>query len=161
MDQVDRLSATRLLSVTAYLAMPTEPDIDAAIAALHRAGHHVLVPRIRGRELDWLRWTPDAEVASGPLGIRELTGQPITEQELEAIDLLLVPGLAVDHDGHRLGQGGGYYDRALGRFARRGDGGPVRTMVLFDDELIDHVPHEPHDQVMDLVLTPERLVSLG
>jgi 5-formyltetrahydrofolate cyclo-ligase len=62
----------------------------------------------------------------------------------------VVPALAVDHRGARLGRGGGYYDRALSH-AR-----PDATLVavLFDDELVDHLPAEPHDRPVDAVVTP-------
>lgn len=67
-------------------------------------------------------------------------------------DLIVVPALAVDRHGIRLGQGGGSYDRALGRTAPQ-----VRTVALvYDDELVDTVPREPHDLGVDAVITPER-----
>ena len=71
---------------------------------------------------------------------------------------MFVPGLAVDGSGHRLGQGGGYYDRTLASVPSRAGGGPLRVIVLFDDEVRDAVPYEPHDCRVDAALTPSGIV---
>jgi 5-formyltetrahydrofolate cyclo-ligase len=149
------------LTVTAYLSMPTEPELDLAMAQASELGHRVLTPRIVGTGLDWIPWHPDAHVLPGPLGIREQVGDALGEDELGTIDVLLIPGLAVDADGHRLGQGGGFYDRFLGGFPRHDHGGPLRVMVIFDDELVAELPYEGHDELMDVAVTPRRVVTLG
>jgi len=72
-------------------------------------------------------------------------------------DVVLTPGLAVDRTGMRLGRGGGSYDRALGRV-------PVGTFVctlLFDGELLDIVPSDPHDRPVTAVVTPSGITRLG
>ena len=71
---------------------------------------------------------------------------------------MFVPGLAVDRSGHRLGQGGGYYDRTLASVPSHADGGPLLVIVLFDDEVRDEVPYEPHDCRVDAALTPGGVV---
>lgn len=83
------------------------------------------------------------------------------DQELalmEEVDLVLIPALGVDGDGVRLGQGGGWYDRALGAFA---DGTPV-IAVVFDEEFFPPgtLPMEPHDRLVDAVITPTRFIPL-
>ena len=74
---------------------------------------------------------------------------------------MFVPGLAVDRFGHRLGQGGGYYDRTLASVRSRADGGPLLVIVLFDDEVLDEVPYEPHDCRVDAALTPSGVVRFA
>jgi 5-formyltetrahydrofolate cyclo-ligase len=73
-------------------------------------------------------------------------------------DLLLVPGVAFDLEGGRLGRGGGYYDRALGEI---GKGGPLSVGVGFECQLVDEVPREPHDRTLGAVVTERRLHRVG
>jgi 5-formyltetrahydrofolate cyclo-ligase len=144
--------------LSCYLSTPTEPGTDSLIAAARAAGHAIRVPRIRGRDLDWVALEADSELARGPLGIREPVGAALDPAELALLDVMLVPGLAVDRAGHRLGQGGGYYDRTLAAVPTHADGGPLVVVVLFDDEIRDDVPVEPHDCRVDAALTPAGLV---
>ena len=83
----------------------------------------------------------------GVLG--EPAGPPLGRDAIGAADLVLVPALAVDEAGRRLGQGGGSYDRALPRTTA-----PV-VAVVFGDEVLDTIPAERHDRPVDGVLTPE------
>ena len=121
--------------VSAYLSLPTEPGTDPLVERLLAEGHAVVVPRIDGRRLDWVALGPGAELRRGPLGIREPVGDALPADALTGLDVLFLPGLAVDRTGIRLGQGGGYYDGALSSVPRRADGGPLRAICLFDDEL--------------------------
>jgi len=66
----------------------------------------------------------------------------------------------VDRRGRRLGQGGGYYDKALADVPSHTNGGPLRVAVLFDDEVLDVVPSTEHDCVVDCVLTPAGVVTI-
>lgn len=141
-------------SLTAYLSMPTEPPTDALIEGAWSAGHRLLVPRITGRDLAWIPLQPDTVLARGPLGIREPVGDPVAGEALTLLDLLVLPGLAVDAQGIRLGQGGGFYDAALAAVPAHADGGPMRVIVLFDEEVRAQVPHEPHDCRVDAAVTP-------
>ena len=141
-------------SVSAYLSLPTEPGTDPLVAAAHAAGHAIRVPRITGRDLQWVDLPPDAVLVPGPLGIREPQGDALDPHGLSGLDVMFLPGLAVDRSGRRLGQGGGYYDRALASVPSHADGGPLLAVVLFDDEVLDEVPHESHDRRVDLAVTP-------
>ena len=146
--------------VTAYLSLPTEPPTDDLIAVACAAGHSVRVPRIDGRGLRWLPWAPGDATADGPMGIREPLGVGDGPSVLPTMAVLFLPGLAVDRAGHRLGQGGGFYDRALADVPLHSEGGPLRVIVLFDDELLDSVPHEGHDCRVDVALTPTGAIRL-
>lgn len=120
-----------------YEALPTEPPTHGIRARLLAVGVRLIVPTLLAdKDLSW------RDLASGAdLGVDAICGA----------DLIVVPGLAVDRTtGVRLGQGGGSYDRALGR---KRPGTPV-VAVLFDDEVVDGVPREPHDCVVDAVVTP-------
>lgn len=136
------LSGRRPGTITAYESWATEPPTEALIAGLRDAGWHVIVPEtLPDMDLSWhVIDEPDADL--GQAGIA-------------TADVVLVPALAVDQDGYRLGQGGGCYDRAL---LRRRAGAPVIATV-FDHEVVRRVPREQHDQQVDAVLTPDGLRS--
>jgi 5-formyltetrahydrofolate cyclo-ligase len=89
-------------------------------------------------------------LARGRFGLLEPVGPRLGPTAIGAADVVVVPALAVDRSGVRLGRGGGYYDRAL-RYVR-----PGATLVaaVFDDELFDALPAEPHDHLVTAVVTP-------
>jgi 5-formyltetrahydrofolate cyclo-ligase len=132
-------SAPRWSCVAAYLPMRTEPGSRQLLAGLASAGVRVLVPiLLDDRDLDWAEWT---ESGPGPaLGIAAIAGA----------SAVLVPALAVDSAGMRLGRGGGSYDRALGRIT---PGTPVAAL-LYEEELLDNVPSESWDQPVTATVTP-------
>lgn len=150
----------RLLGCTvvcAYLPLPTEPLLPELLDRAHAAGIRVLVPVVTAdAPLDWTEYpTP---TSSGPFGIAEPTGPRLGAAAVALADVVLVPALAVDVAGHRLGRGGGHYDRSL---ALLRDHEPGRTRpptelvaVLFDGELLPSVPVDDHDIAVDAVVTP-------
>lgn len=152
-EQVVTVAGPTPSVVGAYLSRPHEPGTGPALAALARAGHAAVVPRVDGDHLEWVEWTPGAATVGGAFGIAEPIGPPWPGR-LATVDVVFLPALAVDAAGHRLGQGGGYYDRALANLPPHRDGGPLRVAVVFDDELLDAVPHESHDALVDVLLTP-------
>jgi 5-formyltetrahydrofolate cyclo-ligase len=151
-----RLAAEAGGPVCAYVPIGPEPGGPMLVSALVEAGHDVLlpiVPRTRG-PLEWAWY--DGSFARGPLGLREPTGPRLGPEAIGTAALVLVPGLAVDRRGIRLGNGAGYYDRSL-PYARA----PL-VMLLGDDELVEHLPAEPHDHPVTAALLPEAgLVTLG
>jgi len=154
-------------TVTAYLELATEVPLAATRAALAAAGVTVLVPRVLpDADLDWVRWTPDTPAAasraatvSGPATVMG-TAEDLGPSALVAASVVLLPGIAGDRDGRRLGRGGGSYDRALGRLPT-GPGRPWTCLVLYDDEVVDRVPVDVHDVYVDAVVTPGGLVRRG
>jgi 5-formyltetrahydrofolate cyclo-ligase len=142
-------------TVAAYVSLPEEPGTGPLLTACAARGLTVLVPRVRGRDLDWAVWSPEGPTRPGPFGIAEPAG-PATHALAEAA-VVLLPATAVDPRGHRLGQGGGYYDRAL---AAVGSPRPLLVAVVFDDEVLEAVPAEPHDQRVDVLLTPARVLRI-
>jgi len=144
--------------VGCYLSMPAEPGTDALIDLLRQRDIRVLVPRVNGHALEWIELTDSTAFTISDLGIREPAGEAL-DDALSTCSAIVIPALAVSPEGVRLGQGGGFYDRALEAVPSHADGGPVRIAVIFDDELLQHVPREPHDSTVDLVITPERSLS--
>jgi 5-formyltetrahydrofolate cyclo-ligase len=151
-----RLAAEANGPICAYVPVGSEPGGPTLVSALVDAGHEVLlpvVPRQRG-PLEWARF--DGFFARGPLGLREPTGTRLGVDAIGTAALVLVPGLAVDRRGIRLGRGAGYYDRSL-PFARA----PL-VMLLGDDELVERLPADPHDHPVTAALLPKAgLVTLG
>lgn len=153
--------------VVAYASLGDEPGTDALRALLALSGVRVLLPVIRvDGGLDWGWDSDDLVPRDDRLAIRE----PVVEDSLGSgaaglaaseATVVLVPALAVDVGGHRLGQGGGYYDRLLADVPESTVGGPLRVAVVHDDEVLDTVPHESHDERVDAVLTPTTYRPLG
>ncbi|WP_346621679.1 5-formyltetrahydrofolate cyclo-ligase [Blastococcus montanus] len=137
-------------TVAAFVPDETEPGHGLLPGALTRDGARLLLPVVpaRGRELDWAEHA--GELAPGRFGLLEPVGARLGAGALGAADVVVVPATAVSRTGARLGRGAGYYDRAL-RHARPG---AVLVAVVFDDELLDSLPTEPHDVPMTAVVTP-------
>lgn len=142
----------RAATVAAYVSIPGEPGTGPLLETLVARGRHVLLPVVRpDGELDWARH--DGPLVAAGFGLLEPTGPRLGPEAVATADVVLVPALAVDRRGMRLGRGGGYYDRALGRV-------PVGTPVcalLHDGELLDAVPTEPHDRPVTAAITPTGL----
>lgn len=133
--------------IAAYEALPTEPGSLELLAALHRAGYEVIVPMMRAdRDLDWGVWTLTRQ-ARLPLGLAAIG----------TAALILVPALAVDVTGRRLGRGGGSYDRALPR--ARADA--TVAALLFEGETVESVPADDWDVPVTAAVTPSGWRSLG
>ena len=141
-----------------YAALPDELPTRPLYEIARASGRVLLWPRMAGRgRLEFApcpRWEDLIRERYGVLA-------PPPEQqsvELGREDLLLVPGVAFDLRGGRLGRGGGYFDRALGAM---GEGGPLSLGVGFECQLVEVVPREPHDRAVGAVLTERRLQRVG
>ena len=132
--------------------MRGEPPTGDLLADRLAVGATVLVPvTLSDGGLDWVVHDPAAGLRRSAIGVPEPFGRPGTAEGLAATELVLVPALAVDHAGHRLGRGAGFYDRALATLGPHDR--PTTCAVVFSDELLAEVPVEPHDVPVDLVLT--------
>ena len=142
------LAGTRALA--AYVPEETEPGAGRLPAAYTQLRARVLLPIMpaEGRELGWAVDT--GRLAPGRFGLLEPVGPRLGPTAIGAAEVVVVPALAVDRTGVRLGRGGGYYDRAL-RHVRPG---ARLVAIVFDDELLDALPVEPHDQRVTAVVTP-------
>jgi 5-formyltetrahydrofolate cyclo-ligase len=138
--------------VAAYVPLPGEPGGPGLPDALVAVASAVLLPVLRpDRDLDWARY--DGTLAQGTkmARLREPAGERLGVDAIAGVDVVLVPALAVDPTGVRLGRGGGSYDRAL---ARVPVGVPVLAL-LYPDEMAVALPAEPHDHPVTGVLTPD------
>lgn len=149
------------LLIAAYLSLPTEPGTDPLIEQAQTDHDAIWVPRVADEALDWVALHRSTPLAEGAFGIREPVGTAVRSEDLVGLDVMFVPALAVDEQGRRLGQGGGYYDRLLQSFPRNSRGGPLLVAVVFDDEVIDEVPVEDFDCTVDVALTPSGILDLG
>jgi 5-formyltetrahydrofolate cyclo-ligase len=138
-------------TVAAYYSIGAEPDTHGLVYALWKRGSYVLLPRLRpDMDLDWASYEGPDSLGAGPRGLTEPTEASRGVAAVSRADLVIVPALAVDRQGVRLGRGGGSYDRALARV-----GSQVPTIaLLYDAELLDEVPAAAHDQRVRLVASP-------
>ena len=139
-------------TVAAYMSVGTEPDTRGLVYALWKRGTYVLLPVLRpDLDLDWASYEGPDSLRAGPRGLTEPAEPPRGIAAVSRADLVIVPALAVDRRGIRLGRGGGSYDRALARV-----GPQVPTIaLLYDAELLDEVPAAAHDQRVRLVARPQ------
>ena len=138
-------------TIAAYYSLASEPDTHGLVYALWKRGSYVLLPLLRpDADLDWASYEGPDSLRPGPRGLAEPAEPPRGMGAVARADLVLVPALAVDRGGVRLGRGGGSYDRAL---ARVGPGVPTIALV-YDGELLDEVPADDHDQRVRLVARP-------
>jgi len=138
-------------TIAAYYSLASEPDTHGLVFALWKRGSYVLLPLLRpDADLDWASYEGPDSLRPGPRGLAEPAEPPRGMGAVARADLVLVPALAVDRGGVRLGRGGGSYDRAL---ARVGPGVPTIALV-YDGELLDEVPADDHDQRVRLVARP-------
>ncbi|WP_069112441.1 5-formyltetrahydrofolate cyclo-ligase [Jiangella alba] len=142
-------------TVALYVSVGREPGTGPLVEALSDDGVDVLLPvLLPGGDLDWARYTGPRGLVPAARGLLEPDGERLGPDAVTAAAVLLVPGLAVDRRGHRLGRGGGSYDRVLAR--QLASSPPAFTCVLLHDgEVLDMpVPREPHDVPVDAAATP-------
>jgi 5-formyltetrahydrofolate cyclo-ligase len=142
-------------SVLFFAPMPGELDVWPLMEAALLGGKGVALPRFvpaAGRYVACQVRDPGTDVCSGHFGIREPAAW-CEQLEMSRFDLLLVPGVAFDLQGHRLGRGKGYYDQLLEHV--RG----TTCGVGFDEQMVLEIPVEPHDQRLNCILTPTRWVE--
>ena len=148
----------RAATVAAYVSVDTEPGTGPLLDRLRAMGRRVVVPVVLpDLDLDWAVYDGPDSLTRARRGLLEPTGPRLGLDAVASADVVLTPGLAVDRRGMRLGQGGGCYDRALGRV-------PVGTFtctLLYDGELLDEVPSDAHDRPVTAVVTPSGLTRIA
>ena len=139
-------------TVAAFVSLADEIDTAPLIETVWSAGKRLLLPRVLDRDrLDFAEQSPGGPWHVGRFGIREpRVGAPSVS--LGVADLVVVPALAFDRRGGRLGRGAGYYDRALAPLERAG-GRPMLVGLALAVQLVDRVPRVAHDVLVDRVLT--------
>jgi 5-formyltetrahydrofolate cyclo-ligase len=144
------------VSAAGYFPVHDELDPVPLLQALHGRGLRTALPAMKpGPDLAFRQWSPGAPLKRGKYGIQEPGGECA-----ELIpDVVLVPLLAFDAKGGRLGYGAGYYDAALRRM--RQSARVTAIGIAFDEQEFPEVPQEPQDERLDLVLTPSRVIACG
>jgi 5-formyltetrahydrofolate cyclo-ligase len=148
---LDRPEVQMAGTIAAYYSIGAEPDTRGLVYALWKRGSYVLLPVLRpDGDLDWASYEGPDSLVPGPRGLREPSEPPRGVGAVARADAVLVPALAVDRAGNRLGRGGGSFDRALARV------GPLVPLIalVYDDELIDRVPAEHHDVKVRAAVSP-------
>ena len=143
-------------TVAVYYSVGTEPDTTKLVYGLWKRGTYVLLPLLRpDGDLDWASYEGPDSLVPGPKGLLEPAEAPRGVDAVARADAVLVPALAVDRAGQRLGRGGGSFDRALARV------GPLIPLIalLYDDELVDRLPTASHDVPVRAVVRPASGIS--
>jgi 5-formyltetrahydrofolate cyclo-ligase len=143
--------------VTCFVSMATEPPTDQLRTNLRGLGKDVALPIMKPG--NFLAWGFDGtDLVKNSYGIYE----PVpAEIDIAKASAILIPALRVGRDGSRLGRGAGYYDRALAKVPAHANGGPIRICLVFDDEVDESVPSEPHDALIDLIVTPSQVIQVN
>ncbi|MDQ1036817.1 5-formyltetrahydrofolate cyclo-ligase [Streptomyces sp. V3I8] len=145
-------------TVAAYVSVGSEPGTRALLDALHARGVRVLLPTLLAdNDLDWGAYDGRGSLVrvrhGGRMALLEPAGGRLGPEAVLTADAVLLPGLAVDGRGLRLGRGGGSYDRVLARLARAA-ADPALVVLLYDSEVVARVPEEPHDRPVHAAVTP-------
>ena len=132
-----------------YYSLPDEVDTHTLVDSLLMSGKHILLPRVTGEgTMELRRYTGPSDLAQGAYNIMEPTGEVF--DDYAAIDLIVVPGVAFDRHGHRLGRGGGFYDRFLSHPALHHT---CKVGICFPCQVVDSIPTEPHDLPVSQVIS--------
>ena len=123
-----------------YYPLADEVDVRTLIREAFGGGKHVLLPVCVGDELELRIYEGESSLAKGSFGIMEPTGRLFAPEHYPDIQLAIIPGMAFDKTGHRLGRGKGYYDRLLPKLTKA-----RRQGICFPFQLLDEVPADTHD----------------
>jgi len=141
-------------TIASYISYEFEPSTVEINEAFLRSGKTLILPRINGDQLDWVKWDGDPANLVSKKKISEPIGEALSD--LSQIQVVIVPALRIDQSGFRLGQGGGYYDRALVHLQA------WKIGLVYAGELSSEVlPHEPHDLPLDAAATPSIVVRFN
>ena len=137
-----------------YVSSGHEVKTHEMIRDCFQMGKQVVVPKCGEKAADMSLFRIDSfdDLMPGAFGILE-PSDPIDKVELDVVDVLIVPGIGFDRLGHRLGQGGGYYDAILGSRPRA-----VVIGIAFAVQVVDAIPVEAHDAIVDLIVTENEVI---
>ena len=145
---------TQATIIASYVSYGYEPSTVELNRALIKSGKTLLLPRVNNDHIDWIYWDGDENKLAEKKKILEPVGDVVSP--LPAIDVVIVPALRVDSQGYRLGQGGGYYDRALPHLTA------WRIALIFPEEISgESLPHESHDVPVNAYATYDMVVRIN
>jgi len=139
-----------------YWPMGTEMDVRPAMVALDRTGVLMTLPEVvaKGRPLRFRAWHPGEDMVEGDHG----TAHPVHTAPMMRPDVVLVPMLAFDRRGYRIGWGGGYYDRTLELLRKVGQCTAIG--VAYSAQEVDEVPTDAYDQPLDWIITEQETIKV-
>lgn len=139
-----------------YWPMASEMDVRPALVALDRIGVALTLPEVaaKDRPLRFRAWSPDEALVEGDHG----TFHPLPSAPLMRPDVVLVPLLAFDRQGYRVGWGGGYYDRTIELLRKTGD--LTAVGVAYSAQEIEQVPTDSYDQKLDWIITEQEAIKV-
>lgn len=139
--------------IALYAALGSEVDTRHVFAALRQRGVVCCYPAVQpDRQLQFVDVSDVTHLLPGAYGIDEPAGEAVP---LEAVDAMIIPGLAFDSQGTRLGYGAGYYDRALARY------NGVRIGLAYAQQVLPVLPAAAHDQAMDVIVTEVSVIAVS
>lgn len=139
-----------------YMAMQDEVQLDELIAMVLKDGKKAVIPLVTGAGLmEAVELSDMADLVPDKYGIKTVSEEKRRLIAPDKIDLIIVPGVAFDKAGHRLGMGGGFYDRFMLRASRA-----VRAALAYDCQLLVAVPAEVHDLTVDYIITEKQNIVL-
>lgn len=134
-------------TILLYSALPDEVQTQSLINELVLQGKTILLPKvIDNTNMELRQYTGTNDLSTGAYGIMEPSGENFTDYA--AIDLAIIPGMAFDSKGHRLGRGKGYYDRLLSQLTPK----TIKIGLCFPWQRVDYVPTDENDVSMDYVI---------
>ena len=141
-------------SLCVYMPINNEVEADLLIAPAQADGKRVYIPKVTGDEMVFNAYDSEKMIEDGPFHIRESLSEEILTPDERT--LIIMPGSVFDVQGHRIGYGGGYYDRYLSRW-------PVcrRLAVCFDLQIVEELPAEAHDIPPELIVSEKRIIAPG
>lgn len=140
--------------IAIYHATKIEPPTDLLISMLQK-NKNIYLPKVISQDLVWVK-NPSG-FTKGAFNISEPLGEEKSFSDYPNIKVLVIPALAADKSGFRLGKGGGYYDRLLAAI----DSDVLKIALLFDNEVVSEVPHEAHDQKVNYLVTEKRIIKIN
>jgi 5-formyltetrahydrofolate cyclo-ligase len=150
------VAARGVKKLSCYLATTTEPETRPFLTWAYQNNIEVLLPVTRDDGLlDWAIANDSPDENIGMFGLPEPTGELLGPIAINDVDLIIVPASAVDKKGVRMGWGRGYFDKTLGSMGKR----PPVYAIVFDNEYVDSLPREVHDQPVTGVVTPSALIT--
>jgi 5-formyltetrahydrofolate cyclo-ligase len=140
--------------VTSYFSIGDEPSTEELNQGFIARGVTLLLPRVSGKKLEWVEWNGDRAKIKESRGLLEPIGP--RRNDISKVDVVIVPALHIDQSGYRLGQGGGFYDRALPTMPG------WKVGLVYAGELSStNLPIESHDIPLDAAATPHLIVRFA
>jgi len=152
---VDTAEFLQARSVGLYSSILNEVFTEEIFKSARTAGKSIFYPRVEGESLTFIAVADPGELRPGAFGILEPVGRE--GRNAGEIDLIVVPGIAFDWTGHRLGFGQGYYDRVLRELGPEA----IPVGLGFDWQVVEKLPNEPHDIRMHLIVTETETIRSG